>query len=95
MKKEWKKTIDKLQDNSKDIINIALFDGRIYWQETRQLVSLFNKNNFIIICDNTNKPAFKTYCKEARKVIYVDHSDYADLLKDNILKSLNSYVMGL
>lgn len=95
LKKEWKKTIDKLQDNSKDIINIALFDGRIYWQETRQLVSLFNKNNFIIICDNTNKPAFKTYCKEARKIIYVDHSDYADLLKDNILKSLNSYVMGL
>lgn len=95
--KEWKKTIDKLQDTSKDVINIVLFDGKIYSSYDKHLMALFNKNNMVIISDDSNAPAIKRYCKQARKQVFVDawRESYTDLLEDNVLKALNSYIMGL
>lgn len=87
---DTKKIVDGLQVPNATVVNVVVFDGYMSppsCEQAGDVYKAFNKPNFIVVSDVSNKKLFK-YAPSA-KVTYVTY-DYADTFIDIIFKQLEA-----
>ena len=85
-----KKIVDGLQVPNATVVNVVVFDGYMSPPSRDQaevVYKAFNKPNFIVVSDVSNKKLFK-YAPSARVTYVTD--DYADTFIDAIFKQLEA-----
>ena len=87
---DTKKIVDGLQVPNATVVNVVVFDGYMSppsCEQARDVYKAFNKPNFIVVSDVSNKKLFK-YAPSARVTYVTD--DYADTFIDVIFKQLEA-----
>lgn len=89
LKRDARKITDSLQVPNATVVNLVVFDGEMTpdTRNGKEVYKAFNKPNFIVVSDVSNKRFFK-YAPSAR-VTYVTDS-YADTFIDVIFKQLEA-----
>ena len=87
---DTKKIVDGLQVPNATVVNVVVFDGYMSppsREQAKDVYKAFNKPNFIVVSDASNKGLFK-YAPSARVTYVTD--DYADTFIDIIFKQLEA-----
>ena len=87
---DTKKIVDGLQVPNATVVNVVVFDGYMSppsRDQAEDVYKAFNKPNFIVVSDVSNKKLFK-YAPSARVTYVTD--DYADTFIDVIFKQLEA-----
>lgn len=87
---DTKKIVDGLQVPNATVVNVVVFDGYMSppsREQAEDVYKAFNKPNFIVVSDVSNKKLFK-YAPSARVTYVTD--DYADTFIDIIFKQLEA-----
>lgn len=87
---DTKKIVDGLQVPNATVVNVVVFDGYMSppcRDQAENVYKAFNKPNFIVVSDVSNKKLFK-YAPSARVTYVTD--DYADTFIDIIFKQLEA-----
>ena len=87
---DTKKIVDGLQIPNATVVNVVVFDGYMSppsRDQAKDVYKAFNKPNFIVVSDVSNKKLFK-YAPSARVTYMTD--DYADTFIDVIFKQLEA-----
>ena len=87
---DTKKIVDGLQVPNATVVNVVVFDGYMSppsRDRAEDVYKAFNKPNFIVVSDISNKKLFK-YAPSARVTYVTD--DYADTFTDVIFKQLEA-----
>lgn len=87
---DTKKIVDGLQVPNATVVNVVVFDGYmspLCRDQAEDVYKAFNKPNFIVVSDVSNKKLFK-YAPSARVTYVTDY--YADTFIDIIFKQLEA-----